>query len=161
MDFDIQRGTRHCSATRRELAPDEVFYSALVEEGGQIVRHDFCAEAWQGQPSPSMGWWKSRMPGRTGRRVNWAPSDVMLEYFEELADKPDRQDVRYVLALLMIRRRIVRLEETKQDEQGREVLALHCARREKNYDVLVTVPDEIKARQIQEELAALLVADTG
>ncbi|MCE9556917.1 MAG: hypothetical protein K8T91_26515 [Planctomycetes bacterium] len=161
MDFEIQRCTRHCSATGRELAPDEVFYSALVEEGGQTVRHDFCAEAWQGPPSPSMGWWKSRMPGRTGRRINWAPSDVMLEYFEELADKPDRQDVRYVLALLMIRRRIVRMEETKQDEQGHEVLALHCARREKNYEVLVTVPDEAKARQIQEELAALLVADAG
>lgn len=161
MDFDIQRCTRHCSITGRELAPDEVFYSALLEEGEQIVRRDFCAEAWQGPPSPSMGWWKSRMPGRTGRRVNWAPSDVMLEYFEELADKPDRQDVRYVLALLMIRRRIVRLEETKQDDLGHEVLALYCARREKNYDVLVTVPDEARARQIQDELAALLVADAG
>jgi len=161
MEFEIQRCTRHCTATGRELAPEEVFYSALVEEKGQIVRQDYCAEAWTGPPAPSMGWWKSRMPGRTGRRVNWAPSDVMLEYFEELADKPERGDVRYVLALLMIRRRIVRLEDTKLDEQGQETLVLYCPRREKNYDVQVTVPDEARAKQIQEELAALLVADAG
>ena len=159
MDFEVQRCTRHCTSTGRELAPDEVFYSVLVDEGGQVVRHDYCAEAWQGPPATSMGWWKSRMPGRTGRRVNWAPSEVMLEYFEELANNPQRADVRYLLALLMIRRRIVRMEETKEDEQQREVLSLYCARREKNYDVLVVVPEESRAREIQEELAALLVAE--
>ena len=141
------------------MAPEEVFYSVLVDEGGQVVRHDYCAEAWQGPPAASMGWWKSRMPGRTGRRVNWAPSEVMLEYFEELANNPQRADVRYLLALLMIRRRIVRMEETKEDEQQREVLSLYCARREKNYEVLVVMPEEARAREIQEELAALLVAE--
>jgi hypothetical protein len=159
MEFEIQRCTRHCFATGRELAPDEVFYSVLVDEKGQTVRHDYSSEAWQGPPSPSLGWWKSRMPGRTGRKVNWAPSDVMLEYFEELADKPEQFDVRYVLALLMIRRRIVRLEETKPADEGREMLCLYCARREKNYEVLTVVPDEARAKQIQEELAALLVAE--
>jgi hypothetical protein len=59
----------------------------------------------------------------------------------------------------MIRRRIVRQEETGVDEQGRELLTLYCPRREKTYEVQVVLPDEARARQIQEELAALLVAE--
>ena len=89
--------------------------------------------------------------------MNWAPSEVMLEYFEQLDGMPDKLDARYLLSLLMIRRRVVRLEETKADAQGTEVLVLYCPRRESTYEVVVAPPDEARAQQIQDELAALLV----
>ena len=36
LDFDIQRFTRHCHATGRELSPGEAFYSVLVSEGERL-----------------------------------------------------------------------------------------------------------------------------
>ncbi len=55
------------------------------------------------------------MPTREARHAQLAPSDVLLEFFVGLANHRQQSDLRYVLALLMIRRRILRLEETETD----------------------------------------------
>ena len=62
IDYEVQRCTRHCAATGRELQPGETFYSTLTAEGSQVVRHDYSVEAWQGPPEGVLGWWKSHMP---------------------------------------------------------------------------------------------------
>jgi len=80
----------------------------------------------------------------------------MLDLFDELAEQPDKQDMRYVLALLLTRRRVFRLEETEPAPQGQEVLTLYCPRRDATYQVPVAVPDVSRIDQIQEELAKLL-----
>jgi hypothetical protein len=161
MDFEIQRCTRHCAASGRELAPGETFYSVLVTEGAAVVRHDYASEAWSGPPEGVLGWWKSQMPTPDSRKMHWAPHDVMLELFEELAEQPDKQDLRYVLGLLLVRRRVCRLEETQRDASGREVMILHCPRRETDYQVTVESPNETRTAEIQQQLAQLLFADAG
>ena len=156
MEYKVQRCTRHCEASDRELLPGETFYSVLVAEGAEVQRHDYSAEAWTGPPDGAVGWWKSQIPDRNANRKHWAPNDVMLQFFDELGEQPDREDVRYVLALLLVRRRVMRLEETDVDEQGREVLALYCPRREATYHVPAASPQQSRIDEIQEELAKLL-----
>lgn len=156
MDFEIERCTRRCAATGNELAPGETFYSVLVEEDGQLRRHDYSVAAWQGPPAEAIAWWKSQIPDPRARRANWAPSDVMLQFFDELEDQPDRHDMRYVLALLLVRRRVMRLEETERDATGRETLLLYCPRREATYRVPAVMPTEERIKSIQEELSRLL-----
>ena len=80
----------------------------------------------------------------------------MLQFWDELAAQPERQDMRYVLTLLLVRRRVFRLEEEKFDEQGREVLVVDCPRREATYEIPAVMPEPARIDQIQEELAALL-----
>ena len=113
MDFDVQRCSRRCAVTGRELQPGEWFYSALIPSGASVVRQDYSIEAWQGPPAEALGWWKSQIPTAETKKTQWAPNDVMLELFDELAGQPDRSDLRYVLTLLLIRRRVFRLEETE------------------------------------------------
>jgi hypothetical protein len=158
MEYDHVRCTRHCASTGRELQPGELFYSTLASEGASLVRHDYSAEAWQGPPEGVVGWWKSHMPARDGKRLHWAPNDVMLDLIEQLADDPAHADMRYVLALLLVRRRVCRLEETEEDEQHQETLLLFCPRRETEYRVAVAMPSEERIKEIQEELARLLFA---
>lgn len=159
IDFEVQRCTRRCAKTDREFQPSEEFYSALISEGSAVVRYDYSKEAWDTPPDNALGWWKSRMPEPNARKVNWAPNDVMLHYFEQLADDASKVDVRYVLALLMIRRRVVRLEETRHDEDGRELMVLYCPKNENEYVIRVVEPVGDRVKEIQEELARLLFAD--
>ena len=156
MDYDVQRCTRHCETSGRDLAPGESFYSVLVAEGAELKRHDYSLEAWQGPPPGTVGWWKSQIPDQSTRRKHWAPNDVMLHFFDELGRQPDKQDMRYVLSLLLVRRRVMRLEESETDEQGREIIVLYCPRRDATYKVHAATPDEARAEAIQEELAKLL-----
>lgn len=161
MDFEVQRCTRRCAKTDREFQAGEEFYSVLIPEGANVARQDIAITAWEGPPEQNLGWWKSQMPDINERKLHWAPNDVMLHYFEQLDGLADSSDTRYVLALLMVRRRIVKLVETEHDAAGREVLVLYCSKNENEYKVPVLHPTADRAKQIQEELAKLLFAKSG
>jgi hypothetical protein len=156
MDYDLKRCTRQCAATERELAPGETFYSELVAEGAELVRYDYCEASWHGPHEKAIGWWKSQMPGSEKRPKRWAPNEVMLQFFDELAAEPSRQEMLYVLGLLLVRRRVMRLEESELDEEGRETMVLFCPRRDETYRVPVAPPNEQRTDEIQQELARLL-----
>ncbi len=158
MDYEIHKSTRHCAATGRELKPGEAFYSVLKRSGAELVREDFSAEVWDAAPADALAWWKSHVPSPDAKRIHWAPNDVMLHLFDQLADQPDQADLRYVLALLLIRRRVMRLEDTEKGE-GAEEMVLYCPRREAEYRVTTAPPSELRIAEIQQELARLLFAN--
>ncbi len=160
MEFEIQRCTRRCSMTNKELLPGESFFSTLHTVGADVVRKDFSVGAWAGPPDDALGWWKSQVPDANSKKPQLAPNDVILSYFSELEARADKADLRYVLALLMIRRRILRLEETECDANGEEKLVLYCSRNETEYKAQVRIPGTSeRILEIQRELSQLLFAD--
>lgn len=159
MDYEVQRFTRHCARSGRPLAEGEEFYSVLVAQGAQLRRYDFAPEAWEGPPDAAVGWWKSRVPTPESKRARLAPSEVLLQLFVELEAAADKLDMRYIMALLLVRRRVLRLEDTEKDELGREVLVLYAPRDETTHRVVSVTPSEARVGEIQDELARLLFAD--
>ena len=166
LDFEVQRSTHRCAATGRTLEPGDVCYSTLEVQGADVVRKDFCGEAWNGPPQDAFAWWKSRVPESNSKKIKLAPNEVLLELFDELADRHEQADLRYVLTLLLIRRRVLRLEapleqNTRQTVPGEcpeETMVVACPKREATYEVLVTTPDAARIDQIQQQLSELLVA---
>src|SRR5262245_55798164 len=156
IDYDIQRCSRRCAASDRELKNGEEYYSVLIEENGGIVRRDYSGEGWPGPPDNTIGWWKSTVVDPNAGRMSWAPNDVMLHYFERLLEDPAAEDARYVLALLLVRRRVLRLEGNETDAAGRPVLVLYCSRNEAEYRVPEVAPTPERAAAIQQQLAELL-----
>ena len=158
LDFEVQRCTRKCAVSGRVFAPGETFYSVLQPDGGAIVRVDFDEASWSGPPQESLGWWKSSMPGRDGNKVSWAPNDVMLDLFLQWSGDAHREDIRYILALLLIRRRVFRFADTSNDVEAGGVLTVDCPRRNETYTVKVAIPDAARTESIQDELAQLLLS---
>jgi len=156
MDYEIPRCTRQCHVTGREIGPGEAFYSVLAETPQGTQRQDISIEAWQGPPPDAVGWWKTQREEAGKRAHSGAPNDVVLDFFERLETQPEAQDLRYVLALFLIRRRVFRMEETEKDEHGREVLVVECPRRETTYRVTAIMPEEPRVQQIQDEISRLL-----
>jgi len=158
IDFEVHRSTRICCETGAVLQPGDLFYSVLVAQGAQVIRKDYCVAAWTGPPEAALGWWKSQVPDLHARKMHWAPNDVILHYFEQLEAAAEQADMRYVLALLMIRRRIVRLEDTPRTEDGQETLLLYCPRNEREYRVAVVSLSPQRVEEIQQQLSELLFA---
>jgi hypothetical protein len=154
MDFEIQRCTRRCAASGRELAPGEAYFSVLRRQGAELARADYAAAAWRGPPDDCVGWWKSRMPDRDAGRAKLAPNDVLLELFRQLEAVPEKQDLRFVLALLLVRRRVLQVEEPPVVDA--KIMVLYCPRDESTYRVESSMPSDERIEQIQEELARLL-----
>ena len=155
MEYDVQRCNRTCAKTGHELVPGQTIYSALVAEGAELVRYDYSVEGWEGPPEGALACWRSRIAMAESKK-SWAPNDVMLDLLEQLEDQPDKQDMRYVLALLLVRRRVVRLEETVENESTVQSQLLFCPRRDRQYTVRVMMPEDSRAQEIQDELTRLL-----
>lgn len=163
MDFEVQRCTRRCASSQRELAAGEPFFSVLRAETTNVVRYDYAEDAWSGPPQDCVGWWKSRMPAKEEQKGKLAPNDVLLRLFQQLEDQEDKEDMRFVLALLLMRRRVLQLEEEKRDEvddaSGEDVMLLYCSRDESTHRVRGASPDDERVEEIQNELARLLFAE--
>jgi hypothetical protein len=129
IDYQIQPSTRHCSVTGRELRPGERYYSVLLEEAGKFVRRDFSIEAWQGAPQGAFSFWMGRLAPPQSKRRPPIDDEMLMECFERLEGQlePSRVRFRYVIGLLLMRRRRLRFEQTQQDG-SQEVLCLRCTR---------------------------------
>jgi hypothetical protein len=168
LDFEVQRCTRCCAATDRALEPGDECYSVLEIAGADVVRKDYSPEAWKGAPDGAFGWWKSRVPEPNAKKIKLAPNDVLLELFDQLADKSEQQDLRYVLALLLVRRRVLRVDMTNdkphnenddtESNHTAEKMTLYCPKRDSTCEVAVAMPNTERIDEIQQQLSELLVA---
>jgi hypothetical protein len=168
LDFEVQRCTRRCAATGRDLAPGEECFSVLEVEGADVVRRDVCREAWTGAPIGCLSWWKTVVPGPTAKKIKLAPNEVLLHLFDELADQPEQRDLRYVLTLMLARRRVLRLDDAASAQSNRHVvanaasardlMAVYCPKRDTTYEVHVSMPDAVRIDAIQQQLSELLLA---
>lgn len=155
-DLDVPRCTRQCAACERELAEGERVYSALVRVGADYVRQDFCEESWAGPPPDTIAWWQAEIPRRNAKKAKLAPDEVLWELFTDLEKRPEEADKRYVLTLFLIRRKVLKLDESAASESTS--LSVYHARNGDEYQVPVVDFDEVRATEIQQELMGLLYA---
>jgi hypothetical protein len=157
MDYQIQGHTRRCAATGRELRPGEPFFTALLDEGGKFVRRDFSAEAWQGPPEGTFSFWAGKVPVLDESRRPRIDDDLLVDCFQRLEGQTesDRLNFRYVVALLLMRRRRFKFEEAQIDG-NREVLYLRCTRTKVQYNVVNPRISEDEIRTVQEEVFKVL-----
>ena len=157
IDYDIQANTRRCAVTGRDLKPGDKFYSVLLDEHGRFERRDYSSEAWQGPPAGAFSFWAGRIPADGENRRPPIDDDMLLECFGRLegAVEPDRINFRYVLALLLMRRKRLKFEETVQEEDT-EILQLRCVRTGTQHRVVNPRLIEAEMSAVQEEVFKVL-----
>lgn len=106
-EFKVARCSRKCFAQGRPLRDGEWFYSVVIEDGEDLTRREYSAEAWTGPPEGTVGWWKGRMPLAGARKLVLAPDPVLVDVLRGLDDSENRRQLRYLLALMLLRRRVV------------------------------------------------------
>jgi hypothetical protein len=136
MDFHLKPVGKQCTATGRELAPGSTCYSALIERNGEMHRIDFSTEGWSGPPEGALGYWKCVVPEPVSARARTFNPDTLMQYFEQLTDDalPGREKFRYVLALLLLQKRRLRVEGSRRDGDV-EYLQLSGSHGEGPYEV--------------------------
>ncbi|MFO0828891.1 MAG: hypothetical protein U0572_12185 [Phycisphaerales bacterium] len=129
--YDLGRFTGTCAATGRSLAPGTPCVTALCEApdadsanagtpfGLFLRRYDYSLEAWEGgtRPEGLLFFWRTTVTGGDGRRSMLVDDELLLDLFHRLEadDRPQRAAFRFVLALLLIRKRLLRVVGQRRD----------------------------------------------
>jgi len=161
MDLKLHRPNGCCRHTGKPFAPGEPFYSALVRSKSALERIDCCAESWQGPPEHTLAWWKSTFPESESQGSTLAPVDVLLDVLEQLDGRPEEAPLRYLLALELVRRKVLRMVDRISNDQPAAAsrspeLTLACRRRDAHYTVPVASPPAESVADVQDRLSALL-----
>ena len=155
--YAIQGSQRVCAATGRALKPGEKVYTALFDEAGRFERRDFAADAWHGMPEGAFAFWAGRVPALNQKRKLTFDDDLLMECFERLADESEasRIQFRYVLALLLLRRRRLRFDDTVH-EDGQDWMKLSDPKTGTTFDVRDPRISETDMESVQEQIFKLL-----
>lgn len=158
MDTKIHRPQPQCCHTGRAFQPGDPLVSALVRSPEGIRRVDCGAAAWTVPPEKCIAWWRTTFPRAEASGNVLAPSDTLLDIVEQLETDPGEAPLRYLLALELVRRRVLRFLEGSGDhalaEAGR--IRLGCRKRDCEYVIDVAAPEPAAAAATEARLAALL-----
>ncbi len=156
-DYQIQPNTRLCAVTGQPLQVGEKFYTALVEEGDHFVRKDYSLSAWQGPPPGTFSFWTGRVPPAQENTRPRFDDDLLEECFHRLEGQTDasRVNFRYVVALLLIRRKRLKLNKTIV-EDGAEKMLVQCLGTEEVQQVINPRLTEEEMTEVQDEVFKVL-----
>ncbi|MCA9062499.1 MAG: hypothetical protein KDA96_05555 [Planctomycetaceae bacterium] len=153
MDFNIRPLARHCAESGRAFQPGEYCWSVLIEQDGKLVRRDVSAECWNGPPDGAIGHWKCQVPLSTESNRPKLDSESLFEYFQQLDESPNpvQQQYRYVLSLLLLRKKRLILEEiVEHDDQ--QFMRLIGSTGEGPFEVAEQELSEEQIQRLQEQL---------
>jgi len=161
-EWEIKGRSPVCTATGREFTEGEYFYTLLFLEKGGFRREDLCEDAWRERGPAHLltqpfSFWRAKFeppappaPEALGKQT---AESLLRKYMSEPGE--EHANVRYILAVMLERKRILKPVELKQEDGKRVQLYLHV----KTGEVfLIPDPglhlDQLEA--VQAELARLL-----
>lgn len=160
MDYHLKPLGKTCAATGKPLVPGSVCHSVLVEKDGSLVRLDFSPEGWSGLRPEFVGHWTVDVPEAPNPNTLRMDPDVAFRYFEQLSEEADpvHERTRYVLALVLLQHRKLKLENVRFDDDD-EVLELTGTHGEGNFEVRNFRLDDAEIQRLQLELKAHLALE--
>lgn len=159
-EWEINRPLGQCHGTERKIEYGEEYFAGLVETEEGLQRRDFCAEYWESQKPDVFCYWKTRLPEPGQKKQLFVDDQMLMAFFERLENETEQEKVnfRFVLALILMRKRILKYDETKNvDDQ--EVWCLRIVGEKQIVEVINPHLDEEQIEQLSSQISEILHAD--
>jgi hypothetical protein len=140
------------------LAPGDKYYAALTEKDGSFVRTDYAAAAWPGPPAGAVAYWAGRVPAADTPKTPRVNEEILFDCFDHLVGTadPSRVNFRYVVTLLLMRRRKLKFEDHRRLADGTEMMMLKDVRTGGRVEVADPRLSEEQIGAVQAEVFQLL-----
>jgi hypothetical protein len=160
--WEVEPTTGRCAVTGRTLEEGEEFYTVLFEDGESFRRVDYSLEAWEGTPEGSYCHFKSRIPIKEKRKKLLVDNELLINFFIRLAEEtePVRLQFRFVLALILMRKRLLRYEGSAVRE-GVETWELVLTHEQTRHQVINPRLTDDQIEGVSKQLGAILHGDMG
>ena len=159
-DWTIQSRAERCSVTGVEFQDGEYFYTLLFDEIAGLRREDLSEAAWKERNDnlQTYSFWRSKFemppPAPPETVSKHTAEDLLRRYMEESSSQ--HAAARYLLAVMLERKRILREVQTKRTPDGEQTRIYEHV---KTGEVFVIPDPQLRLDQIaqvQQEVGALL-----
>ncbi len=161
-EYQIARTAGRCCKCDKVLEEKQEFQAVLIEQGEQFVRQDWCLACWErsdrGEVAGLFGQWRSRMPEQQAKKRLFVDDAMLLNFFTRLGGEaePVRVNFRFVLALVLMRKKLLMYDGSRKNEDGTEVWHMHIKGEEQVQEVTNPRLDETKIAEVSQNLGEIL-----
>ena len=163
-EWDIQTRADACTACQRPFASKEAYHTLLSVDATGYARRDLCGACFVNAPRDGVvSYWQGEYklpPPPPPEAIQKETAETLLRKLIESTD-PSHAAARYILAVMLERKRILKHRDTVHEENGEDLLVYEHARTGESF----TLPDpHLRLDQlahVQEEVAALLQPTAG
>jgi hypothetical protein len=159
--YSIAKAEGKCHACGRVVEPGEKLMAGLRETPLALERVDVCLACWESfDKTGLLGFWQNTLLPPTARKNIFVDDDVLCELFERLADaaEPAKVDFRFVLGLILMRKRRIVYESTRHEGE-KEIWSVRFKGREDRMDLVNPRLDEQKVGEVSLQLGEILNGD--
>jgi hypothetical protein len=156
-EWEINRPLGQCSGTERKIEYGEEYFAALVETEEGLQRQDFCADYWEKEKPDVFCYWRTKLPESGQKKQLFVDDQMLMAFFERLEKETDQEkiDFRFVLALILMRKRILKYDATKT-ENDKEIWQLRMVGDKHTVEVVNPHLNEEKIEQLSSQISEIL-----
>jgi len=160
VEWEINKPLGQCWGSGTKIEYGQEYFGALVETEEGLQRRDYCAEYWQNEKPDVFCFWKTKLPNPDQKKQIFVDDDMLMAFFERLEKEtePEKINFRFVLALILMRKRRLKYDETKI-EDGNEIWRLRIVGDKQIAEVVNPHLDEEQIEQLSSQIGQILQTD--
>lgn len=156
--YEVARPRGQCIVCQKQIDAQESLMAALKETAIGFERLDVCMDCWEAFDKTNLvGFWKTHMPKTEQKRKLFVDDEVLCQLFERLSDatEPAKLNFRFVLGLILMRKRLIVYESSRMEET-REIWQVRFKGKEEQMDLLNPRLDESQVQEVSHQLGEIL-----
>ncbi|MBL9116680.1 MAG: hypothetical protein JNJ83_16855, partial [Verrucomicrobiaceae bacterium] len=161
--WNIRSRAHQCAVTERPFEDGEAHHTAIYfdTKAGEFTRRDVSNEAWEqeiAERKPFSHWKSVYQKNAPEAKPEMVPKESAMALLQRLIDENESytENARYILAVMLERKRILSPTATKENDEGHKLLFYE---NKKTGDVFIVRDPELRLDEVasvQEEVATLL-----
>jgi hypothetical protein len=156
--YEVARPGGKCAVSGRDILPGEKYMAALRETAEGFERLDVAGECWEGfERGDLLGYWQTTMPHPQQKKKVFVDDEVLCNLFERLAEttEPLKLNFRFVLGLILIRKRLL-VYESSHVEEGRDIWIVRFKGRDEHLELIDPRLNEEQVQEVSRQLGEIL-----
>jgi len=160
-EYHLARAVGVCAVSGRIITAGEKLMATVRETLEGLERVDVAPENWERfDKSNLLAFWQTVMPKPEEKKKVFVDDEVLCTLFERLAEatEPAKVNFRFVLGLILMRKRLVIYESTRHDgdEGGKDVWIVRMKGKDERLDLFDPKLDENQVLEVSQQLGQVL-----
>jgi hypothetical protein len=156
--YSVIRPIGKCHICQADIAIGQKLMTGLRETPEGLHRVDVCGNCWAAfDKTDLLGFWQTTMPPATAKKKVFIDDEVLFELFERLGDaqEPAKISFRFVLGLILMRKRRLVYEATRTENEA-EIWSLKVRGADRHLEMINPRLDEDRIIEVTAQLGDIL-----